>query len=127
MSEGSFFVKANNDGCFQLKQRIHIQLFESFKLLFETNRKISVENNLETPSSCKPDGPFKTNLLENIYFHIPSHIKVRCLGIDLKIPTINAPGLEINSLISCWIDLPINYHEILYLSVIKGTGTIPCL
>lgn len=80
--------------------------------------KKSVENNLETPNSCKPDGPFKTNFLENIDFHIPSHIKVRCLGIDLKIPTINAPGLEINSLISCLIDLPINYHEILYLSVI---------
>lgn len=24
MSEGSFFVKSNNDGCFQLKQRVHI-------------------------------------------------------------------------------------------------------
>lgn len=42
MSEGSFFVKANNDGCFQLKQRIHINLFEAFKLVFDTNRKIAL-------------------------------------------------------------------------------------
>lgn len=45
VAEGSFLMKKNNDGCFQLKQRIHIQLFESFKLLFNTNRKIIVENN----------------------------------------------------------------------------------
>lgn len=25
--EGSFFVKKNNDGCFQLKQRMHVLLF----------------------------------------------------------------------------------------------------
>jgi hypothetical protein len=46
MSEGSFFVKANNDGCFQLKQRIHIHLFEAFKLVFDTNRKIETEKGL---------------------------------------------------------------------------------
>lgn len=40
MSEGSFFVKSNNDGCFQLKQRIHVMLFEAFKLVFNTSRKI---------------------------------------------------------------------------------------
>ena len=43
MSEGSFFVKKNNDGCFQLKQRVHINLFEAFKLVFNTNRKIGTE------------------------------------------------------------------------------------
>ena len=43
MSEGSFFVKNNNDGCFQLKQRVHINLFEAFKLVFNTNRKIETE------------------------------------------------------------------------------------
>lgn len=43
MSEGSFFIKANNDGCYQLKQRLHTNLFEAFKLVFETNRKIEVE------------------------------------------------------------------------------------
>lgn len=36
-SEGSFFMKCNNDGCFQLKQRIHTNLFEAFKLVFNTN------------------------------------------------------------------------------------------
>lgn len=46
MSEGSFFVKANNDGCFQLKQRIHSNLFEAFKLVFDTNRKIETEKGL---------------------------------------------------------------------------------
>ena len=46
MSEGSFFVKNNNDGCFQLKQRIHVMLFEAFKLVFETNRKIDTEKDL---------------------------------------------------------------------------------
>ena len=36
-------MKQNNDGCFQLKQRIHYDLFEAFKLLFNTNRKIHIE------------------------------------------------------------------------------------
>jgi len=44
-SEGSFFVKSNNDGCFQLKQRIHTNLFEAFKLIFNTNRAINTSNN----------------------------------------------------------------------------------
>jgi hypothetical protein len=44
-SEGSFFIKNNNDGCFQLKQRIHIHLFEAFKLVFTTDRKIDNTNN----------------------------------------------------------------------------------
>lgn len=43
-SEGSFFIKSNKDGCFQLKQRIHTNLFESFKIIFETNRKIDETN-----------------------------------------------------------------------------------
>lgn len=46
MAEGSFFVKKNNDGCFQLKQKVHIMLFEAFKLVFDTNRKIETENGL---------------------------------------------------------------------------------
>ena len=48
-SEGSFFIKSNNDGCFQLKQRIHSDLFEAFKLIFSSatpqNRKIDSTNN----------------------------------------------------------------------------------
>jgi hypothetical protein len=46
MSEGSFFVKKNNEGCFQLKQRVHINLFEAFKLVFNTNRRIEIEKGL---------------------------------------------------------------------------------
>ena len=46
MAEGSFFIKSNNDGCFQLKQTIHVNLFLSLKLLFNTTRKIEVENNM---------------------------------------------------------------------------------
>jgi hypothetical protein len=46
MSEGSFFIKANNDGCFQLKQRLHLPLFEAFKIVFVTNRKINIEKNM---------------------------------------------------------------------------------
>ena len=42
-AEGSFFIKSNNDGCFQLKQIIHVELFEAFKKVFETNRKIETE------------------------------------------------------------------------------------
>ncbi len=46
MSEGSFFIKKNNDGCFQLKQRVHVMLFEAFKLVFETNRKITTDKDI---------------------------------------------------------------------------------
>lgn len=46
MAEGSFFIKSNLDGCFQLKQRTHVNLFESFKLLFNSNRKIDLEKNM---------------------------------------------------------------------------------
>lgn len=44
-SDGSFLIKKNNDGCFQLKQVMHTNLFEAFKLIFETNRKIETTNN----------------------------------------------------------------------------------
>lgn len=42
-AEGSFLMKSNKDGCFQLKQITHIQLFEAFKLLFDTKRNIGIE------------------------------------------------------------------------------------
>ena len=38
-------IKCNNDGCFQLKQRIHSNLFEAFKLIFDTSRKIGTTDN----------------------------------------------------------------------------------
>ena len=40
-AEGSFFIKTNLDGCFQIKQKLHLLLFEAFKLVFNTNRKIT--------------------------------------------------------------------------------------
>ena len=43
-SEGSFFIKSNKDGCFQLKQSIHSNLFEALKLLFDSKTSIYVEN-----------------------------------------------------------------------------------
>lgn len=46
-AEGSFFIKKNNDSCFQLKQRMHTNLFESFKLIFGTNRKINTSNSYD--------------------------------------------------------------------------------
>lgn len=46
MAEGSFCLKIHNDCCFQLKQRLHVMLFESFKLVFETSRKIDTEKGL---------------------------------------------------------------------------------
>ena len=42
VAEGSFFIKTNLDGCFQIKQRLHLLLFEAFKLVFNTNRKITL-------------------------------------------------------------------------------------
>ena len=49
--EGSFFVKKSNDGCFQLKQILHANLFKAFKLVFNTNPKVTIKVciiNLET-------------------------------------------------------------------------------
>jgi len=45
ITEGSFFFKNNGDACFELRQRTHLSLFESFKLIFNTTRKIGIENN----------------------------------------------------------------------------------
>lgn len=44
ISEGSFFVKQNNDFCFSLKQRTHYLLFEAFKIIFSTTRNIEERN-----------------------------------------------------------------------------------
>ena len=42
-AEGSFFMKCNKDACFQIKQRLHTNLFEAFKLVFNTDRKITLD------------------------------------------------------------------------------------
>lgn len=59
-SEGSFFVKKNNDGCFQLKQRVHVILFEAFKLVFKTNRKIETEKGLYNQFSANSKADIQT-------------------------------------------------------------------
>jgi len=46
VAEGSFFIKSNKDACFQLKQKMHIYLFEAFKLIFETSRKIGTDKEM---------------------------------------------------------------------------------
>ena len=43
IAEGSFFIKTNLDGCFQLKQRIHEELFIAFSLFFNSTRKITID------------------------------------------------------------------------------------
>ena len=63
-AEGSFFVKGNKDGCYQLKQRIHSQLFEAFKLIFKTKRNISIEKNRIAQFSVSS----KTDIQEVINF-----------------------------------------------------------
>ena len=42
IAEGSFYMKNNNDICFSLKQRTHKLLFESFKIIFDT--QVSIDN-----------------------------------------------------------------------------------
>ena len=55
-SEGSFFIKHNKDGCFQLKQKLHTNLYEALKLVFCTDRKINIfNNNNQFSVSSKPD------------------------------------------------------------------------
>ena len=39
-------MKKNQDGFFQIKQRLHPLLFEAFKLVFNTNRKITIDKEL---------------------------------------------------------------------------------
>lgn len=46
MAEGSFFVKSNNDACFSLKQRLHLDLFEALQIIFYTNRKVGTDKEL---------------------------------------------------------------------------------
>jgi len=57
VAEGSFFIKSNNDGCFQIKHKMHYELFEAFKLVFNTERKITIDklNNSQFGVSSKED------------------------------------------------------------------------
>lgn len=80
MAEGSFLIKNNNDGCFQLKQTIHINLFESFKLLFNTNRKIETENSLYNQFSVSSKADVQTVI--NFFSFSGLHSLVGLKGIS---------------------------------------------
>jgi len=56
-SEGSFCIKNNNDACYQLKQIVHVNLFNAFKSIFETDRKITIdqERHMQFSVSSKKD------------------------------------------------------------------------
>jgi len=73
-------IKNNNDGCFQLKQRIHINLFESFKLLFNTNRKIETENSLYNQFSVSSKADVETVI--NFFSFSGLHSLVGLKGIS---------------------------------------------
>lgn len=63
-AEGSFLIKSNNDACFQLKQRADLLLFEAFKIVFKSNRKIGLEKNTYNSFSISS----KTGIQEVINF-----------------------------------------------------------
>jgi len=44
MAEGSFFIKSNNDGCFTITQRLHIELFQAIKLVFNRAATTKLED-----------------------------------------------------------------------------------
>ena len=70
-AEGSFLFKNNNDACFQLKQRIHLELFEALKLLFDTKRNIYFEKNkyIQFSLSSKTDIQKVINFFSFSGFH----------------------------------------------------------
>ena len=60
VSEGSFFIKNNNDACFQLKQRVHVMLFEAFKLVFNTSTMIGTEKGMYNQFSVSSKADVQT-------------------------------------------------------------------
>jgi len=46
VAEGSFIIKSNSYPSFQLKHNIDVNLFNTFKCIFNTKRKIYTEKNL---------------------------------------------------------------------------------
>jgi hypothetical protein len=70
-AEGSFLIKKNNDGCFQLKQRIHLELFEAFKLLFDSKKNTYFEKDkyIQLSLSSKTDIQKVINFFSFSGFH----------------------------------------------------------
>ena len=52
MAEGSFLFKSNLDACFQLRKRKHVLLFEAFKIVFGSGRKIGLSAGHNLFSVC---------------------------------------------------------------------------
>ena len=70
MSKGLFFVNKNKDACFQLKQRLHANLFEAFKRVFNTNRKLIIENSINNQFGVSSKKDIQTVIS---FFSYPDH------------------------------------------------------
>ena len=101
-AEGSFCIKKNNDGCFQLKQRIHLQLFEAFKLLFNTKRNNSIEMDryIQFSVSSKTDIQTVINFFSFLGLHHLIGLKniqyfkwLRSLQNSIRYKNLNFPSL----------------------------------
>ena len=101
-AEGSFCIKKNNDGCFQLKQRIHLQLFEAFKLLFNTKRNNSIEMDryIQFSVSSKTDIQTVINFFSFLGLHPLIGLKniqyfkwLRSLQNSIRYKNLNFPSL----------------------------------
>ena len=101
-AEGSFCMKKNNDGCFQLKQRIHLQLFEAFKLIFNTKRKITIEMDryIQFSVSSKTDIQTVINFFSFLGLHPLIGLKniqyfkwLRSLQNSIRYKNLNFPSL----------------------------------
>ena len=101
-AEGSFCIKKNNDGCFQLKQRIHLQLFEAFKLLFNTKRNNSIEMDryIQFSVSSKTDIQTVINFFSFLGLHPLIGLKniqyfkwLRSLQNSIRYKNLNLPSL----------------------------------
>ena len=82
MSEGSFCVKNNNDGCFQLKQRGQVLLFEALKLVFETSRKIETEKGLYSQFSVNVSSKADIQRVINFFSFSGYHPLIGLKGIQ---------------------------------------------
>jgi hypothetical protein len=63
IAEGSFLIKTNKEACFQLRQRTRREaaLFEAFKFIFDTDRKIGLDGRLRRLQSSPPYNLFSVS------------------------------------------------------------------
>ena len=69
MAEGSFFIKSNNDGCFTITQRLHLELFKAIKLVFNTTRKLEDTTISRFSVSSKADIQIVINFFSFLGLH----------------------------------------------------------